>query len=175
MQPAPICVLNTHCGLRLRLLLAGTLRLLNASYCVIICALMPRSCVLFAFFCISNSKLQLAALFHLNIAILVIVIITVSVVLGVRTERMICSSQMVVFKIGRTQLGSSTSSPPSTRCSIKAQRVEENVHAAVVPVSLRRYLDWQDMHGLRLQCCRSLRREQVARQVAENLDENWQF
>jgi hypothetical protein len=88
-------------------------------------------------FCISNFKLQLAASFYLNIAILVIVIITVSVVLGVRTERMFCSSQMVVFKIGRTQLGSSTSSPPSTRCSIKAQRVEENVHAAVVPVSLR--------------------------------------
>jgi hypothetical protein len=35
-------------------------------------------------FCISNSKLQLAASFHLNITILVI--ITFSVVLGVRKE-----------------------------------------------------------------------------------------
>jgi hypothetical protein len=55
-------------------------------------------------------------------------------------------------------------------------QVEENVpHAAVVPVSLRWHLDWQDMGGPGLQCCRSFRREQVAGQVAEDLDQNWQL
>ena len=59
---------------------------------------------------------------------------------------------------------------------MKAQRVEENVpHAAVALVSMRWYLDWEDMGGPRLQCCRSLRREQVAGQVTENLDQNWQL
>ena len=51
---------------------------------------------------------------------------------------------MAVFKVGGTQLGSSAFSPPSARCSIKAQLVEEKVpHGAVVWW----YLDWQDNMG----------------------------
>ena len=118
-------------------------------------------------FCISKSKLQLAASFHLNIAIFVIVIITIIVVLGVRTERMLKR----LLAAGRSLGGYATSSlfvtddrvqdrrDPARQLDVfttvsqvldGTQRIGENVHAAVVPVSLRCYLNWQDMVGLGL-------------------------